>query len=120
MNGLTSEQWLNVILADAGLALLAALVLAVLWRLNRKGTGAVIAIALLVPAGVGLKLLTDELHEPADCTLACWSAYEIHWVGWMVGWVIAAPVLLGTAIGAAAREARSMRRRHADARPDGP
>lgn len=100
---MTPDEWRNVLMADTGMAMIALIGAWWLWRHGARGVAVTAAFALAIPVSLGLGFLHSDLtDEYQECTLACYNAYESHWLGWSLGsfaaGAVLAPTLLVTGI----------------------
>jgi len=113
MDQVSGSEWRTVILADAVVLFVAAVVIGWLWDRGAKFVSVMFALGFGSPVFFGIAFLYDDLRAPPECTallnLGPCRAYESHWWGWALGWFICIILLVTTGIVVAVKKVRARR-----------
>lgn len=100
MNSLAPGEVLAILLVDGALAACAIFAVGMLYRRHRPGMALTLGASVASPLVFGLWSLSEALSRDDEFSCGAWaffcySAYGEHWLGWVFGWLLAMPLLLG-------------------------
>lgn len=88
-------QWFWIVAIDAAVLASAGAIAVALFRSRHRVFAVLVPLPFLIPIWWGLWALRDQMHEEAcrPDDWFCFSPVFIHWVVWVLGWIVAAVLL---------------------------